>query len=314
MSKIHLRAVSRTQGNNAAVKSGSIELPHFKLDFEEVPVLVHAFRNMVRELRYDVCEMALTTYLCAREHGVEFTAIPVFLVRGFHHGAILYKPGMGVSSPTDLEGRRVGVNRGYTVTTGVWARAILQEEYGVDLNSITWILSGDEHVEAYRPPANVEPIADGTTIEEQLDAGELAAAVNITTENPAIKPLIDAPLEAGLRALKQRGHYPINHLIVVRNDVLKRHPTLGAELFAAFTQSKRAYVEALRHGKIVDTDSNDRLYLRMLDIGYDPLPYGIEPNRHILSKLIEHARAQKIIAKPVDINSLFAEGTHSLSG
>ena len=314
MSKVHLRAVSRTQGNNAAVKSGSIQLPHFQLDFEEVPVLVHAFRNMVRELRYDVCEMALTTYLCAREHGVEFTAIPVFLVRGFHHGAILYKPGMGVSSPADLEGRRVGVNRGYTVTTGVWARAILQEEYGVDLNSITWVLSGDEHVEAYRPPTNVEPIADGKTIEEQLVAGELAAAVNITTDDPAIKALIDAPLEAGLRALKQRGHYPINHLIVVRNDVLERHPTLAAELFSAFTESKRAYVEALRNGKIADPDSNDRLYLRMLELGYDPLPYGIEPNQYILSNLIDHARAQKIIAKPVDINSLFAAGTHSLTG
>ena len=92
---------------------------------------------MVRELEFDVCEMPLTTYLCAREHGVRFTALPIFLVRAFHHGAIVHKPKFGVENPKDLEGERVGVNRGYTVTTGVWARAILQEEYGVDLSKIT---------------------------------------------------------------------------------------------------------------------------------------------------------------------------------
>ena len=89
MSKTKLTAVSRTQGNNRALKEGEVSLPDFELDFEEVPVLVRAFRRMVRELAYDVCEMALTTYICAKAHGAKMTAVPVFLVRGFHHEAII---------------------------------------------------------------------------------------------------------------------------------------------------------------------------------------------------------------------------------
>src|SRR5690606_7960282 len=84
-----LKTVTRTQGNNAALKNGDIVPDGFSLDFEEVPVPVNAFRRMVRKLKFDVCEMALTTYLSAREHGVRFTALPIFLVRAFHHGAIL---------------------------------------------------------------------------------------------------------------------------------------------------------------------------------------------------------------------------------
>ena len=94
--------------------------------------------------------MAITTYICAKAHGKPMTAIPVFLVRAFHHGAILVNTKAGIRSPKDLEGKRVGVNRGYTVTTGVWARGILQDEYGVDLDKVTWVLSGDEHVAEYQ--------------------------------------------------------------------------------------------------------------------------------------------------------------------
>ena len=107
-----LRTVTRTSGANAAIKDGSVRPAGFTLSFEEVPVLVRAFRTMVRELNYDVCEMAVTTYLCAREHGVAFTALPIFLVRGLHHAAVVRHVAAGIQSPKDLEGRRVGFNRG----------------------------------------------------------------------------------------------------------------------------------------------------------------------------------------------------------
>lgn len=168
-----LKTVTRTQGNNQALKDGTVKPRGFEFAFEEVNPLIDAFRRMVRGLEFDVCEMAITTYLCAREHGKKMTALPVFLVRAFHHGAILVNAKAGIASPKDLEGRRVGVNRGYTVTTGLWARAILQHQYGVDLNAITWVLSGDEHVAEYRPPANVVPIEKGRQMQDLLASGEL---------------------------------------------------------------------------------------------------------------------------------------------
>src|SRR3974377_2087061 len=110
------KTVTRTQGNNQALNDGTVKPDNFVFDFVEVPVLIDAFRRMVRGLEFDICEMAITTYVCARAYGKRMTAVPVFLVRGFHHGAILENTKAGIHTPKDLEGKRVGVNRGYTVT------------------------------------------------------------------------------------------------------------------------------------------------------------------------------------------------------
>src|SRR5271170_3973076 len=154
MPDLTLKTVTRTQGNNQALKDGTVKPRGFAFAFEEVDPLIAAFRRMVRGLEFDCCEMAITTYICARAHGKRMTALPIFLVRAFHHGAILVNRKAGIASPRDLVGKKIGVNRGYTVTTGVWARGVLEKEYGVDLSKITWVLSGDEHVAEYRPPAN----------------------------------------------------------------------------------------------------------------------------------------------------------------
>jgi 4,5-dihydroxyphthalate decarboxylase len=303
-----LKIVSRTQGNNAALKEGRVEAEGLKLEFEEVPVLVHAFRRMVRDLEFDVCELALTTYLCAREHGVRFTAIPVFLVRAFHHGAIVHNIHSGLRDPQELEGRRVGVNRGYTVTTGVWARSVLQDEYGVDLSKITWVLSGDEHVEAYKPPENVVSIPSGKTIEDLLASGDLAAAIGLKSDDADVKPLIPNSLDAGINAFRSRGHYPINHLIAIRDDILERYPGAAAAIFNAFKESRDLYLHHLGSGDIENPDAADRLHKRMMELGADPLPYGIEPNRLVLEDLIAHATTQGILTRPVTIESVFAPG------
>jgi 4,5-dihydroxyphthalate decarboxylase len=310
-----LRTVTRTQGANAALKDGGVEPKGFRFDFEEVPVLVQGFRRMVRGLEFDVSEMALTTYLVAKAHGARFTALPVFLVRGFHHGAIRYDPRSSeVRGPADLARRRVGVNRGYTVTTGVWARSVLAEEHGVDLDGITWVCSGDEHVGAYRPPANVvsEPGAD---LVERVLSGELAAVVGAGADDPRLAPLIPDPEEAGLAALRSRGHYPINHLVVVRDELLEREPWLAPEIFDTFARAKRRYVERLRAGAIESPSRSDRLLRRVMEAtgGRDPLPYGVEPNRAVLAELQRHAVAQHILDRPLPLTELFAAGTLDLS-
>jgi 4,5-dihydroxyphthalate decarboxylase len=298
-----LTTLTRTQGANQALKDGTVSPAGFSLKFEEIPVLVKGFRRMVRSLEFDVSEMALTTYLTAREHGVAFTALPVFLVRGFHHGAIRYNTRSGIRDPKDLEGRRVGVNRGYTVTTGVWARGILATEYGVDLGRVTWVLSGDEHVESYVPPTNVVPAR--ADLAEMLINGEIDAVIGVDVDHPDVAPLIGDPEEAAITALRQRGFYPINHLVVVKDEVLHRYPEVASAVFDAFAEAKRRYVAQLRDGAV--SDDTDRMYSRVLQTtGTDPLPYGVEPNRPMLEQLMEFALAQRILARPVDIDEMFA--------
>jgi 4,5-dihydroxyphthalate decarboxylase len=304
MSEPVLTTLTRTQGANQALKDGSVTPTGFSLRFEEIPVLVKGFRRMVRNLEFDVSEMALTTYLTAREHGVAFTALPVFLVRGFHHGAIRYNTRSSIREPKDLEGRRVGVNRGYTVTTGVWARGILSSEYGVDLSKVTWVLSGDEHVASYVPPANVEPARPGSDLGDMLVRGELDAVIGVDVDHPDVAPLIAEPEEAAVAALREHSFYPINHLVVVKDEVLQRHPDAASALFEAFTEAKQRYVTRLRNGD-VSTDT-DRIYGRVLQTtGADPLPYGVEPNRAMLEQLMEFALTQRILTRPVDIDEVF---------
>lgn len=306
------KTVTRTQGNNRALKDGIVKPRDFDLEFEELPVLVHGFRRMVRELAYDVSEMALTTYICAKDHGVGFTALPIFLVRDFHHGAIQVRDDASVTSGADFEGSRVGVSRGYTVTTGVWARSILRDEQGVDLDKVTWALTGDEHVEAYRPPANVVPLGAGMKMEDALLSGDLSAAIGPKMDVPGIRSFYDKPFDAAVKAMKTRGLYPINHLVVVRDELLQQNPDIAVQLFDAFAESKRLYVEDLKAGRIAEPTKIDKVHLAALEIMDDPLPYGIEPNLAVLEKLMAEAVAQKIVSRPLSFEELFAAPTHSL--
>jgi 4,5-dihydroxyphthalate decarboxylase len=305
MDRLRLTTALVTRGHTAALKDGTVTPRTFDLVFEEVPAIIQAFRRMVRGLEFDVCEMAITTYICARAHGKRFTAIPVFPMRALHHGAIVYNTKAGIRSPKDLEGRKVGVNRGYTVTTGVWARGILQHEHGVDLSRITWVLSGDEHVAEYRPPPNVVPIEPGRTLGALLLSGEVPAAVGIQVESPDVKPLIPNAREAGFAALRERGLYPINHTVVVKDDVLRAHPGLVPDLFDAFAEAKRPYLRRLASAGIVSPSADDAFFQRVMEITGDPLPYGIEPNRPMIEAVVQYAVEQGIIPRPIAVEELF---------
>ncbi|HET9580773.1 MAG TPA: ABC transporter substrate-binding protein [Usitatibacter sp.] len=315
MAELELTTVTRTQGNNKALKDGTVRPRSFEFEFIEVDPLIDAFRRMVRTLEFDLSEMAMTTYITAREHGKKMVGLPIFLMRAFHHGAIVFNTKSGIRSPKDLEGRKVGVNRGYTVTTGLWARTVLATQYGVDLSKITWVLSGDEHVAEFRPPANVVPIEKGRKMADLVASGELPAAIGVEVDHPDVKPLIPDAKEVAFEALRTRGHYPINHLMVIREDLLARHPGLGPDIFDAFTQAKKLYVEKLKAGTIEKPTAVDQMYQRVMDItGRDPLPYGVPPNRSTLEEIIRNATAQKVLTRPVTVEQLFPPNTLDLVG
>lgn len=314
MSTLRLKTALVTRGHTKALKDGTVNPRGFEFAFEEVPVIIHAFRRMVRGLEFDVSEMAMTTYLCARHFGKAFTAIPIFPMRAFHHGAILMNVHAGIRTPKDLEGKRVGVNRGYTVTTGVWARSILQHQYGVDLHRITWVLSGDEHVAEYHPPSNVVPLESTRTLEDLLVSGEIPAAIGVKVDSPNVKPLIPNDEEAGFAALRDRGLYPINHTVVVRNDLIAGNPELALNLFKVFAEAKHLYVRRLTLGQPETPANDDVFFRRVMEVTGDPLPYGIEPNREMLEAIIQYAVEQGIIPQPVAPEELFPSDTHRLKG
>jgi 4,5-dihydroxyphthalate decarboxylase len=302
---MQLKTALVTRGHTKALKDGTIRPRTFEFAFEEVPAIIQAFRRMVRGLEFDISEMAITTYICARAYGKRFTALPIFPMRAFHHGAVVYNTRSGIRSPNDLEGRRVGVNRGYTVTTGVWARSILQHQYGVDLSKVTWVLSGDEHVAEWQPPSNVVPLEQGLKMEDLVASGDIPAAIGIQADSADVRPLIANAAEAGLAALRDRGLYPINHTIVIKDDLLAAEPSLAADIFEAFVEAKRPYLSDLSSGRIAEPSADDRFFKRVLEVIGDPLPYGVEPNRRMLEAIVQHDYEQGIIPRRMTIEELF---------
>jgi 4,5-dihydroxyphthalate decarboxylase len=301
---ITLKTAIGTYGHTKALKSGGVEPAGATLQHEEVSPIIGAFRRMCRGLEFDVCEMAITTYLCAKANNLPFTAIPVFLVRAFHNGAVQINPSAGVNSPKDLEGKKVGV-RAWTVTTGVWAKDILQNEYGVDLEKVDWIVVDEEHVQQYQTPANVTMQA-GANLGEMLAAGDLAAAIGIPkVDSPNVKPLVESAGAAQAEWYKKTGVYPINHTLVVKDELLSANPSLGKDLYDAFKAARDVYVAGLD----ASTDEADAAMKRTAALVGDPLPYGIEPNRKAMEAIIAAARSQHILTSPTNVEDVFVAGS-----
>jgi 4,5-dihydroxyphthalate decarboxylase len=307
-----LKIAVATYPHTKGLKDGGVTVPGVLLEHVEISPIIGAFRRMCRRLEFDVCEMAITTYLTARAYRKPFTALPVFVMRQFHHAPIVYNPKSGVASPKDLEGKRVGV-RAYTVTTGVWARGILATEYGVDLDKVTWVVNDEEHVEEYQKayPPNVvyEP---GANFAEMVAQGGLAAAIGIgKVDSPDVKPLIPSAAEAEAAWYRKTGIYPVNHTVVVKDSLLEADPTLAPRLFAAFTEAKAAWLARLTSGEDLSAEEQ-ALARRRAVVGDDPLPYGLARNEKAMAAVIRFAVAQKILPRPVAPEDMFAWNTLDL--
>jgi len=307
-----LRIALDTYGVTRPLKDGTVK-PPFPLEFVEVdPITTNGMRPMVRQAAFDICEMAFTTYLCARAAGKPLTAIPVFVTRNFHQWAAFINTKSGIKTPKDLEGRRVGVNRGYTVTTGLWVRGILQHEYGVDLDKITWMPTDEEHVAEFKARGNVDHRFLGRQCADLLASGELDAAIgDIPIKSPDVKPLFDNAREAGFAYYRKTGIYPVNHGIVLQNAVLERQPEIAVELFKAFAAAKQIYRARLDAGRDLTTADQAALGLGMV-VG-DPFPFGVAANRKALEALTGFAFEQHMIPKAWASEELFAASTRGLS-
>lgn len=310
--------------------SGAIKLPGYDVEFPAISPIIAAFRRMVRQLEFDVCELAPTTYLVARAAGVEITALPVFLTREFHFTNIVCGAGSGIEKPADLEGRRVGV-RAYTVSTGVWARSLLRTEYGVDPNAITWIVDDEEHVESYALPPNVIRAPHGASIASLFLAGELDAAftgpAGIGRSGPPRAgwdqaggdpsgrthyPLFDNPGELERAYYQATGIYPLHGLVAVKRAVADRYPELCGLLRQAFDTAKQPFLDRLRSASpetSADPETRGEFaHYRALRsvVGDDPLPYGIDANRPSIDALLDAVVDQRILRSRPAVEDLFS--------
>jgi 4,5-dihydroxyphthalate decarboxylase len=277
-------------------------------------------RRMVRELGYDICDLPIVNYLSARDHGVAITAIPVFPKRSFVQGMLFANREAGVSTPKDLEGKRVGILY-HGMTDVVWARGLLQDHYGVDCDQITWVTSNEEQISEATLPPNVEHLR-GAAMNDLLVAGEIAGMISGRPLNELaaqIELLIPDTTAAEREWYAKTTIYPIFHTIAVKDTLLAARPNLATELFDAFVAAKQNALERLRDGDALTADEvvaaqSSGFPTSLLPsaplayLGSDPLVYGLEPNRANLEMITRYSHEQHVIDRTFAIDELFTAG------
>ena len=292
--KLKLRTMLGNYPNTKALKSGAVRSDLVDFDFVEVKVANNLFKQVVRDASYDVAELAIVTYLQAKAYGKPYVLLPAVLVsRGQHH-TIAYNPDRGPLNPSDLNGKRVGV-RAYTVTTGTWVRGILASDHGIDIDKVEWITFEDPHVAEYRDPAIVKRAPQGKELTQMLLDGEIAAGiVGDKLPDPKLKHLIpDAETAAQTWAERHHG-VPINHMLVVRQELARSRPDVVKDIFRQLHASKRA--AGLPDGGELD-----------------PYRFGVEACRPILEIIIDFCQQQKLIPRRMSVDELFDDATRALA-
>jgi 4,5-dihydroxyphthalate decarboxylase len=320
--KPRLKIAVADYGHTRGVKSGANPIEGIEPDFVQVVPIIAAFRRMVRDLEFDVCEMAPTTYMIARARGAPYIALPIFLMRRFHHGGFVVRPDADIREPKDLEGKKVGV-RAYSVTTGVWTRGIFVNEYNLDSSKVTWVVDDEEHVTSLELPPNVIHAGPGQSLQSMMASGEIQAGftgpAGVGRSGPPISNWdMNAPTggEAGTYPellanveeieaewFRRTRIYPIHGLIVVTDDKLKAYPALARALMDAFVAAKEPYLADLRARK--GDKPEDKRYRKFLALMDDPLPYGISANRASIEALVTYALQQKLIPSRPNLDEIF---------
>lgn len=242
-----------TYPHTSAVKDGSLSSPDIQLNFTEYKPISKSFDDMLRDQPFDICEMALGTFLQGLDAGTPIKLLPVVMGGEFHHGSLWYNPALGTMSPSDLKGKRVGV-RAYTQTTGVWVRGVLSEQFGVSSKDVTWVTTEAPHAADYQCPPNVE-IIEGANLADMVRSGELAAVI-MGTKQGAPKGLERLlPDVDGAIAQWFGTHHavPINHMVVFKDsaDISAVHEVynlLVKGLWQAYPIEERSETFALQCG------------------------------------------------------------------
>ncbi len=293
---VRLRALLGEHPCTAALRRGEVRSPRLEFDLADVQAASVAFRRVVRDLEFDLAELAIVTFLIARAHGKPLVLLPAVVMGRFQHPYLVYNPARGALAPGDLAGRRVGL-RSYSVTTAAWVRGILADDHGVDLGRVTWVTVEEPHVAEFRDPPNVERAPPGSGLAKMLLAGELDAAIlgEVPAAGSPLQPLIPAPAAAARDWQRRHGAIQINHMVVVTEALSRTEPDAVREAYRLLAESRRA--AGLPASGETDTT-----------------PFGLAANRRNLEVAIDCVHGQGLIPRRFAVDELFDDVTRALGG
>jgi 4,5-dihydroxyphthalate decarboxylase len=276
-----------------ALKQCQVPSDLVEFEFSDIKVANNGFKPLVREAKFDTGELAIVTFLQAKTYDKPYVLMPAVVVARAQHHTIAYNPERGPLAPGGLAGKRVGI-RAWTVTTVTWVRAILREQYGVDLDKVHWVTFEDPHLAEYTDPPAIQRAPAGKNMVQMLLDGELdAAVVGDKLPDPKLRLLIPDHEQAAKDWAGKHGD-PINHMLVIRRELVRTRPDVVREVFRMFKESRDRAVQA---------GNKNAAQLR----------YGIEPNRRCLETIVRCAFEQKLIPRQYSVDELFDDATRGLS-
>jgi 4,5-dihydroxyphthalate decarboxylase len=291
-----LRVALGDYAHTMPLKNKEIASQSVALDFTEIKPVYKVFGAMLREGAFDVSEMAIVSYLQAKSHGKRVVLLPAVMMGRFQHHCMLYNAERGRITPSDLVGRRVGV-RSFAQTTGVWLRGHLQNDYGVDPARVQWVTFEDAHVSEFRDPPGVERAGADKNISKMVLGGELAAGIfgQELPEDKRFQSVIPEPEAAARQWHAKHGVVPINHMVVVTEELARTQPETVREVYRMLLAGKRA-AGVPKPG------------------GLDMQPFGLAACRPALQMIIDYCVQQRLIPRRFEVEELFDDTTRALGG
>lgn len=274
--------------------------------------------RMLKHQEFDVCEMSLASYLAAMRHPEEypFTAIPVFPHRRFRHSYMFKHSEADVEHPGHLEGKNVGL-RTWQSTAGVWMRGIAAEDYGLDLESVTWYIDDTEDVPLDLPDGyDIRQVPDDTDLETMLTEGDLAGAMYPAVLDAVKRPgsgavrIFEDSVEVEQAYYERTGYFPLMHTVVIRDAVLEDHPWVAANVFRAFERARDICLRKLEDPRWTALAWARQYLEHQQDVlGRNPWPYGMADNQDDLDKLQSYAVDEGFTPSRYENEELFYETT-----
>lgn len=264
---------------------------------------------------YDVAEVSSSGYLAARDQGVAFRALPVFLHRRFRHGFAFVNASKGIRKPSDLIGRKVG-SKAFLFTATLWLRGILEHEYGLPHKSVEWLTELDEDVPFTPPPdLKISRIPHEKSLETMLAEGEIDALVH----PDLIKPLLNGDKrvarlfpnykEEEIAFYERTGIFPIMHLVAIKAEIVERYPWIPVNLYRAFDEAKAIAMKRLENPRVVPLAFYREAWEEQEQLmGSDPWEYGLtDRNRKTFETLMQYSCEQGLIKRVPTLDEMFLD-------
>jgi 4,5-dihydroxyphthalate decarboxylase len=282
---LQLQAMMADYPLTHALHTQSVKSSMVHLNLADVKVANHAFKRTVRQLEFDVSELAIVTFLQAHEAGIPLVLLPAVIVSRFQHPFLMFNAKRGLLRPQDLKGKRIGV-RSYAVTTVTWIRGMLLQDFGIAPDQNEWYTFEEAHVEQWKDPANAHRVPEGSDMLKMLEDGELDAAVlGAVPDNPDIQPVFADPVAAGEQWHQKHQVIQINHMLTLKKSFCDARPDIAPEIYRMLLESKKA----------MPTSSAK----------YEQFPFGVNAIRPHLEHVIDSVHAQGLIKHRPKLESLF---------